>query len=155
MFSEMSKSSHRLGSEVVTRDFYVDDLLTGANDVDTLEQIRVEVSDILESKGLELAKWFSNHIIFSDVSSDLDKVIPLDDSQSTKTLGLHWLPSSDVFMFMIDLNFGNLKVIKRNILSVSARLFDPLGLLSPILVKSKILLQELWILNLDWDESIP
>ncbi|KAL7724792.1 hypothetical protein ACLKA6_000428 [Drosophila palustris] len=48
-----------------------------------------------------------------------------------------------------------LRASKRNILSVSSRLFDPLGLLSPLIIKAKILLQELWLQKLDWDESIP
>ncbi|GFW19136.1 integrase catalytic domain-containing protein [Trichonephila clavipes] len=44
---------------------------------------------------------------------------------------------------------------KRNVLSEIARVFDPLGLLSPCIVFMKILLQELWKLNLEWDEPIP
>ena len=48
----------------------------------------------------------------------------------------------------------DLKATKRSILSVSSRLFDALGQLCPIGIKSKILLQELWIQKLSWDESI-
>ncbi|GFV72887.1 integrase catalytic domain-containing protein [Trichonephila clavipes] len=44
---------------------------------------------------------------------------------------------------------------KRDVLSEIARVFDPLGLLSPCIVFMKILLQELWKLNLEWDEPIP
>ena len=47
-----------------------------------------------------------------------------------------------------------MKDTKRNILSVPFRLFVPLGLLCLIGIKSKILLQELWIQKLYWDESI-
>ncbi|KAM7352622.1 uncharacterized protein ACRADG_005070 [Cochliomyia hominivorax] len=35
------------------------------------------------------------------------------------------------------------------------KLFDPLELLCPSVTKCKMLLQELWIQKLDWDESIP
>ena len=38
---------------------------------------------------------------------------------------------------------------------MSARLFDPLGLLGPLVVRSKIVLQDLWALKIDWDENIP
>ncbi|XP_011859572.1 PREDICTED: uncharacterized protein LOC105557047, partial [Vollenhovia emeryi] len=47
------------------------------------------------------------------------------------------------------------KVTKRTVLSVIAQIFDPLGLVGPATVKAKLLLQRLWQLNLDWDESLP
>ncbi|RLU15991.1 hypothetical protein DMN91_011749 [Ooceraea biroi] len=45
--------------------------------------------------------------------------------------------------------------MKRVILSQIASLFDPLGLLGPIIVAAKIFLQKLWKLHLTWDDSIP
>ena len=44
---------------------------------------------------------------------------------------------------------------KRNILSIIAKSFDPLGLLSPMLMVAKIVLQKLWQLKLNWDQPIP
>lgn len=44
---------------------------------------------------------------------------------------------------------------KRYILSAIARLFDPLGLISPIIVTAKLLMQRLWELHIDWDAEIP
>ncbi|KAI8116345.1 hypothetical protein CVS40_11573 [Lucilia cuprina] len=73
----------------------------------------------------------------------------------TKALGIHWVPKNDTFKFHLKNDFKNLKATKRNILPVSSILFDPLGLLCPLITKSKMLLQELWIQKLDWDESIP
>lgn len=46
-------------------------------------------------------------------------------------------------------------VTKRVILSSVAQIFDPLGLLSPITITGKIIMQQLWRLKIDWDESIP
>ena len=79
----------------------------------------------------------------------------VDESSSTRTLGICWLPREDIFQFKLEDNFNDVKATKRNILSISSRLFDPLGLLCPIVTKAKMLLQELWILKLDWDKSIP
>lgn len=39
-------------------------------------------------------------------------------------------------------------------LSVIARLFDPLGWLSPVVINAKILLQMLWLDNIGWDDPI-
>ena len=44
---------------------------------------------------------------------------------------------------------------KHNILSILSRLFEPLGLLAPIVINAKFFLQNLWEIELDWDESIP
>jgi len=47
-----------------------------------------------------------------------------------------------------------LPVTKRNILKVIAGMYDPLGLLSPVLVGMKVLFQELCVSKVDWDEGI-
>jgi len=44
---------------------------------------------------------------------------------------------------------------KRSVLSVIARCYDPLGLMDPVLVKAKTLLQALWKENLSWDDPLP
>ncbi|GFU34266.1 uncharacterized protein TNCV_4976241 [Trichonephila clavipes] len=36
-----------------------------------------------------------------------------------------------------------------------ARLYDPLGLIGPIVTKAKIFIQELWKIKLDWNEQLP
>lgn len=46
-------------------------------------------------------------------------------------------------------------VSKRSILSEISNFFDYLGLLGPIIVLAKLIIPELWQLNLYWDESIP
>lgn len=44
---------------------------------------------------------------------------------------------------------------KRQVLSSISKLFDPLGLASPLVVKAKLIMQATWQLNLGWDEDIP
>ena len=43
----------------------------------------------------------------------------------------------------------------RTVLSIIARVFDPLGILAPFVIKLKILLQNLWKYGISWDESVP
>lgn len=43
---------------------------------------------------------------------------------------------------------------KRSVLSFIARMFDPLGWLSPIIITAKVFMQELWAIRLDWDEEL-
>jgi hypothetical protein len=69
---------------------------------------------------------------------------------------MRWAPQEDIFKYHLDVDsFASAKPTKRNILSAASRLFDPLGLLCPIVTKAKMLLQELWRLKIDWDEAIP
>ena len=43
---------------------------------------------------------------------------------------------------------------KRQILSEVTRIFDPLGLLSPIVIQLKSIIQALWLDNLSWDRPL-
>ncbi|GBM58451.1 hypothetical protein AVEN_269139-1 [Araneus ventricosus] len=44
---------------------------------------------------------------------------------------------------------------KRTVLSNIARIFDPLGLLGPVITVAKIFYQRLWKLKIDWSDSLP
>ncbi|GFW95602.1 integrase catalytic domain-containing protein [Trichonephila clavipes] len=44
---------------------------------------------------------------------------------------------------------------KRMVLSTIARIFDPLGLLGPIITWAKIFMQRLWLLELGWSDELP
>ena len=74
-------------------------------------------------------------------------------------LGLVWNRSSDCFGYDTQSfleyckNYGH--HTKRSLLSASARIFDPLGLISPITLLPKILLQKIWTLGLGWDDELP
>ena len=47
-----------------------------------------------------------------------------------------------------------LQLTKRNFLRKIAMLFDPTGFLAPYVIRAKILLQEMWISGLDWDDPL-
>ncbi|KAL4098585.1 hypothetical protein QTP88_023160 [Uroleucon formosanum] len=47
-----------------------------------------------------------------------------------------------------------MEMSKRLLLSDISKIFDPLGLLTPVLIKGKIFLQQLWTLRLGWDSPL-
>ena len=72
-------------------------------------------------------------------------------------LGLIWDRSSDRLKFnfeeiLRDVSVEN--VTKRSILSSTAKVFDPLGILSPVIIKLKILFQQLCTEKCDWDATV-
>ena len=48
----------------------------------------------------------------------------------------------------------DLSPTKRNVISVIGRFYDPLGFLSPITIRFKVFMQELYRLKLSWDEEL-
>lgn len=47
------------------------------------------------------------------------------------------------------------RVTKRGILSFIAQMYDPLGLIGPVCIQAKIIIQTFWQLKIGWDESLP
>jgi hypothetical protein len=60
---------------------------------------------------------------------------------------------------IIDLNFlakraNLLNPTKRHIVSVASRIYDPIGIISPITIRFKMLLQDVHCAKIEWDEEI-
>lgn len=95
-----------------------------------------------------MAKWASNHPKLC--IDEGEKVLKVNETCSVKTLGIRWVASVDEFRYNLEVDeFRLMKPPKRNILSVASRLFDPLGLLCPLMTNAQILLQKLWKQKLD------
>lgn len=57
-----NQQDYPAASRVICRDFYVDDLLTGCDDLSELRSLKQDIIKILDSAGFTLAKWNSNHL---------------------------------------------------------------------------------------------
>ncbi|XP_028042548.1 uncharacterized protein LOC114252241 [Bombyx mandarina] len=139
---------------IIQRDFFVDDLITGSDDELTLRYIQTAISQALNSACFKLRKYKSNlPTIFDNSFISVQENLAL--SESSSTLGIGWSPSSDCIHFPIKFPHNTNTVTKRTIMSDAFKIFDPLGILSPCIIKPKMILQELWILKLDWDQPVP
>lgn len=79
----------------------------------------------------------------------------LDQSDTVKALELYWNHKKDSIFYSVNLSNSNEPETKRSILSECSKLFDPLGLLGPVVVVGKILIQQLWKYQLNWGDPIP
>ncbi|XP_036148006.1 uncharacterized protein LOC118647346 [Monomorium pharaonis] len=154
--AEQHEDKYPLGSKHVKQDFYVDDLLTGADTLDQAKTIREEIVQLLRLGSFELSKWSSNSPeLIADGAHQRQKLITDGDGATSRILGMKWDQAKDTFQISYDARERYHVVSKRTILSGVARLFDPLGLLGPIIVTAKLILQELWRAGSHWDESVP
>ncbi|CAH0721748.1 unnamed protein product, partial [Brenthis ino] len=115
--------------------------------------IRDEVTNVFASACMPLRKWKSNEskLISGSFQSPLD--LSMGSVEPNKLLGLDWFTNSDELGFLIGSKIleGN---TKRDLFSAIARIFDPLGLLSPFVVSMKMMLQKMWLDKLSWDEPL-
>ena len=82
-----------------------------------------------------------------DVDLDLEK-LPVE-----RALGVHWCVQSDAFQFHLVLK--NRPCTRRGILSTVSSIFDLLGIVAPLVLEGKSILQDLCRHNVDWDDPVP
>ncbi|XP_044317826.1 uncharacterized protein LOC123038140 [Drosophila rhopaloa] len=122
------RNFQRIPQKIVLEDFYVDDVLTGAETEDELLSCRDELIQLMSKAKLELGKWVSNSSVTSHTRQD-----ELQITSAVKVLGMLWNPQDDVLSYKASLSTEP---------DATKRQF-------------KILFQELWLLDLDWDSKLP
>lgn len=146
-------------SRMIDRDFYVDDLLTGSDSLLELKSNITRLINILHSSGFSLRKLLSNEpALLSNNNNNNninDNLLITDAFQPTKHLGLIWNHTQDTLKYKFKLIDSSTITNKRAVLSQIAQIFDPLGLLSPVVIKAKMFMQYLWQFKLSWDEPLP
>ncbi|XP_025996386.2 uncharacterized protein LOC113005268 [Solenopsis invicta] len=144
-------------ASILKSHLYVDDLLTGAGTIDESRKIRNNIISLLARGGFTIRQWASNDDrIIKDLSSNaLHANFILNRDTNLKTLGVVWDTREDKIYYSAHPFKNGERVTKRNILSEIAKIFDPIGLLGPIVMYAKRVMQNVWRCGLQWDESIP
>ena len=145
--------------QAVRRSFYVDDLLKAVKDADEAIMMQKQLTDLLARGGFHLTKWVSNSRYVLDAipederSKELKNVHLEDDKLPTeRALGLQWDVETDRFTFNV--NVKDMPSTRRGLLSTISSVYDPLGFISPYILKAKIILQRLCKDNVGWDEHV-
>lgn len=146
-----------LASEIVHKSFYVDDCLISVASPEDVMRVVQGTKSVLKEGGFNLTKFVINdQELLSRVPPDdrAKEVKELCIEANSKALGVKWCVTQDHFYFDVDF-VNQIKVTRRSILSIVSSTFDPLGLLSPIIVVGRLLFQEATRLKLGWDEIVP
>lgn len=147
--------------EFVSKDFYVDDGLTSSSSVESAVDLMSRAQEALRVNGnLRLHKIASNskEVMSAFPPEDLAKdlgVLDLskDDLPIQRSLGLSWDLQNDTFTFCVSDNTK--PYTRRGVLSTVNSIYDPLGLVAPVVVTGKLLLRELVKETLAWDSPLP
>ncbi len=146
-------------SKSVKEDFYVDDFLKSKGSAQSAIDLISQTKKMCALGGFNLTKFVSNDrtVIESVPDKDRSKNIKnlnleLDSLPVERALGMSWSIENDTLNFRITLK--DLPLTRRGILATVSSIYDPLGLVSPLLLHGKRILQQIVADNKSWDEGI-
>lgn len=141
----------------IKKDLYVDDLLTGTDSIESAIKLRNDIDSLFKRGGLNLRQWASNdpRLLENLPEGNVNLQLQVDKNGTIKTLGVHWDSQRDTIVYTVQPITKTSQLTRRSILSELAKIFDPLGLLGPVILQGKIIMQQLWRENLEWDDPVP
>ena len=147
----------------IMKNFYVDDVLKSVPTEQGAISLAEELKELCEKGGFKLTKFTSNSpaVISSfphkDRSREMkkwtghEKCLPQE-----RALGVIWDTSSDSLRIAVEMrNMRSKSLTRRGLMSAVCGLYDPLGMVSPSLLRGRFILQELCRLQVEWDSEIP
>ncbi|XP_064464098.1 uncharacterized protein LOC135375287 [Ornithodoros turicata] len=143
-------------ADVLASSFYVDDLLTGAQNLESAVKLYNDANEVMETAHMRLRKWTSNCSALEGVFRH-EKESSTKNNPVTKVLGVVWDKRNDTLACSLDSIVKSVHVAgtKRNVLQASARIYDPLGFLHPFTVRARMIFQALWVEEVGWDAEMP
>ncbi|XP_063435728.1 uncharacterized protein LOC134716648 [Mytilus trossulus] len=141
-------------TQTMKRDLYVDNILSSVETYDEAIAYFKDARNVMSKGGFNLRSWSSNCSDLTEIAKNENLA---EKNITVKILGMIWNTEKDTISFH-KVNVTDIKepnITKREILSQSSRIYDPMGLLSPVSVRAKILMQDLWKDKLEWDEPLP
>jgi hypothetical protein len=142
--------------ETLRRDRYVDDFICGEDSVEKVFQLAEEGRRILKGAGMTLRQFQSSSPELKELFKQHDFHVQSSDSETfTKVLGIIWILEEDCISIpsIADLSCP-CPLTKRMMLSLVSKVYDPLGLASPLVISAKLMIQVLWQSGVGWDDPL-
>ena len=139
--------------------FYVDDLTLSIPTVEEAERLISLSEKVIGEAGMRLRKWVTNRSEVSKFSETKKLVESISEGQvGMKVLGLSYQVKEDEIHFDFSTFLKCIaekdKLTKRIALGVVSSVYDPLGLVSAVVVELKLAIQDLWKRSLGWDDVL-
>ena len=142
----------------VFKSLYVNDLTTGVPTIPAAKQLKCEATEIFADAKFELHKWHSNEPELETNCENYKPTFAKQQLGSTftpgkgKLLGVPWDKSEDI----LGVTFSNspAKLTKQGILANLAKVYDPLGLVSPVMLDGKRIYRETCNQKITWDAPL-
>lgn len=141
------------------KSLYVDDIITGGNTIQEAKQRKTEAIEILGDATFSLHKWASNAKELEDDNDpkgeNAEQTVAKQqlETKETKILGIIWNKENDTLGIQIA-GEKTETVTKRNILSRLAKIYDPMGIASPLLLLGKQIYRTVCEHKLPWDTKL-
>ena len=133
----MPHNSHVWVIDLLKKDLYVDNIISSFTDEKTVCNYIRHTHDLMSSVGFNLRSWSSNSCCLSSLAK-AEEV--LDSDKITKLLAMRWDAATDQICLAQKTIPTFASMTKRTILQETAKIYDPLGFFSPIMIRAKILL---------------
>ena len=116
-----------------------------------------DLTNLLKMGGFKLTKWLSTFKLVIETVPQEERAKEIKNlfltNVENRVLGMVWNVKEDVFRF--EVNAEDKLLTRRFVLSITYRLFEPLGLVAPVIVKARFLFREVCKQNIDWDDTVP
>ena len=136
----------------ITQNLYVDNIISGCSSAETATQYYQQARQIMKEAKFNLRSWASNSSVLNTLAA---QDATADPNTTVNILGIQWSTHDDQLHLTPSklTNINNL-VTKREVLQQSCKVFDPIGLATPVTIRAKMLIQRLWKESVDWDEPL-
>ena len=149
---------HDLIKDTVLKSFYVDDLLKSVKTADEVKRVVHETKRIIGEGGFNLTKFVINDselLNDVDVSDRATEVRDITPEMYSRALGIRWQVCDDAFLYVHKQADDSPVVTRRFILSRVSAMYDPLGLILPVVLKGRSIFQSATRRQLSWDDPVP
>ncbi|XP_055711455.1 uncharacterized protein LOC129806708 [Phlebotomus papatasi] len=102
--------------------------------------------------GVSVSPYLATKVLMQ-LAEEYEEIYPIAASILRKNF--LWNPVIDAFQFRVSGSLQSETWTKRQLLSTVARIFDPCGLIGPIITSAKLLIQIAWTKPIGWDDPIP
>ncbi|XP_063362896.1 uncharacterized protein LOC134651724 [Cydia amplana] len=142
---------------VIADKCYVDNLVTSVQSREEALNLYAQTTNSFKELGMNIRDWMSNDKDFVDKIPEQKRA---KQESEMKILGLIWNLENETLKLKLNNETFESEIIdrritKKGVLRVLARLYDPCGFVSPLMLPGKLLFQEICTRKLKWDEILP